>query len=72
MTHEWRWVEVGPNRKHKLPRAEAAALILAWSRSGGFAATHAAGATDRAIVEDLLSWLHWHGFAIVQTESPKI
>jgi hypothetical protein len=39
-------------------------LFLAWAESGGFAATHDAGATSEAIVDDLLTFLRKKGVAL--------
>lgn len=43
--------------------------LLAWAQSGGFAAVHNQGATDVAIVDDLLAWLARHEMALCQTPS---
>lgn len=43
-------------------------ILLAWAESGGFAATHGAGATNEAIVDDLLAFLAREGVAIVPRE----
>ena len=40
-------------------------ILLAWAESGGFAATHGAGATSEAIVDDLLAFLSHKHVAIV-------
>jgi len=45
---------------------EPRALVLAWAESGGFAATHGAGASPEAIVDDLLAFLARKGYAIVR------
>lgn len=42
----------------------ARATLLAWAQSGGFAAVHNQGATDVAIVDDLLVWLARHEMAL--------
>ena len=44
------------------------AILLAWAESGGFAATHGAGATNEAIVDDLLAFLAREGVVIVPRE----
>ena len=44
------------------------AILLAWAESGGFAATHGAGATNEAIVADLLAFLDKAGVVIVPRE----
>ena len=43
-------------------------ILLAWAESGGFAATHGAGASNEAIVDDLLAFLAREGVAIVPRE----
>ena len=43
-------------------------ILLAWAESGGFAATHGAGATNDAIVDDLLAFLAREGVVIVPRE----
>lgn len=45
-------------------------VLLAWAESGGFAATHGAGATSEAIVEDLLGFLEREGWALVRRSRP--
>lgn len=46
----------------------ARSLILAWAESGGFAATHAAGASSEAIADDLIRFLREKGYGIVPRE----
>lgn len=43
---------------------EGKAALLAWAESGGFAALHSGGASNEAIVEDLLDYLAREGLAI--------
>ena len=43
-------------------------ILLAWAESGGFASTHGAGASNEAIVDDLLAFLTREGVAIVPRE----
>ena len=42
------------------------AAILAWAQSGGFAATHNAGASDDAIASDMLRYFRRYGVKIVR------
>ena len=53
-----------------MTKEQAKAMLLEWSQSGGFAATHAADprASDEAIVDDLLRWLASRGLAIQEIE----
>lgn len=43
-------------------------VLLDWAESGGFAALHGGGATNEAIVEDLLLFIYGHDFALVPRE----
>jgi hypothetical protein len=46
-------------------------LLLSWATSGGFAATHAAGAGDGAIVDDLLAYLAARGWALTRSDTKE-
>ena len=43
-------------------------VLLAWAESGGFAAVHGGGASNEAIVDDLLAFLRREGQVIVPRE----
>ena len=51
--------------------AIARATVIAWADSGGFAAVHDTGGTPESITDDLLKYLHRHGYAIVRVSAPR-
>ena len=48
------------------PDYEAKGLVLAWAESGGFAATHGAGASPDAIADDFIKYTRMYGWKIVR------
>ena len=49
-----------------MPDREARAVLLAWAESGGFAATHGAGATSEEIADDFLGYARRIGWKLVR------